>query len=481
MNYIHINRYILLMFFLFVPLLFSCSEKETGAISGKKEFAHDLSEIKSTGKLKVVTDFSSVNYFIYKGKPLGFQYEMLQEFSDYLGIEIEVSVNNDLKENFDALINGEVDLIASNLTVTAERKDFMDFTSPHSRSRQVLVQQTKTKKQFSNVELLRDPLELAGKTVYVQKHSSHLQQLRNISVQTGELINIIEVPIETEQLIKMVSRGDIEFTVADEDVAIVNSSIMGGLDIETVLGFPHEQAWAIRKNSPELKNEINIWMESFTKTRKFAILKNKYFKSNRINKMVNSSYYYPESGRISQYDEIFKVEAEKIDWDWRLLASMIYQESRFNSSAKSWAGAFGIMQLMPRTAKRFGVNQNSSVKKQISAGVKFIQWLDNRLDDLVEDPEERKKFILASYNVGFGHVKDAINLTKKYGGNPELWEDNVEYYLLKKSEKEFYTDPIVLYGYARGIETSKYVKDIIYRYKHYLNIEENSDLAQVLQ
>ena len=197
--------------------------------------------------------------------------------------------------------------------------------------------------------------------------------------------------------------------------------------------------------------------------------------------MVNSNYYYPESGKISQYDEIFKLEADKIDWDWRLIASMVYQESRFNSSARSWAGAFGIMQLMPRTAKRFGVNQNSSVKKQISAGVKFIQWLDNRLDDLVEDPDERKKFILASYNTGFGHVKDAINLTKKYGGNPELWEDNVEYYLLKKSEKEFYSDPIVLYGYARGTETSKYVKDIMYRYNHYLNIEENSNLAQVLQ
>ncbi|MCK4919898.1 MAG: transporter substrate-binding domain-containing protein [Bacteroidales bacterium] len=481
MNYIHINRYILIVFFLFVPILFSYTKREDGAISEKNESAHDLSEIKSTGKLKVVTDFSSVNYFIYKGKPLGFQYEMLQELSDYLEIEIEVSVNNDLKENFNSLTNGEVDLIASNLTITAERKDFMDFTSPHSQSRQVLVQQTKSKKQFSNTELLRNPLELAGKTVYVQKHSSHLQLLRNISVQTGELINIIEVPIETEQLIKMVSRGDIEFTVADEDVAIVNSSIIDGLDIEAVLGFPQEQAWAIRKNSPELKNEINIWMESFSKTRKFAILQNKYFKSNRINKMVNSNYYYPESGRISQYDEIFKVEAEKIDWDWRLLASMVYQESRFNSTAKSWAGAFGLMQLMPRTANRFGVNQNSSVKKQISAGVKFIQWLENRLNDLVEDPDERKKFILASYNIGFGHVKDAINLTKKFGGNPELWEDNVEYYLLKKSEEEFYSDPIVIYGYARGTETSKYVKDIIYRYNHYLNIEENSNLAQVLQ
>ncbi len=139
------------------------------------------------------------------------------------------------------------------------------------------------------------------------------------------------------------------------------------------------------------------------------------------------------------------------------------------------------MQLMPRTANRFGVNKKSSAKSQIQAGVKFITWLDNRLDDIVEDPDERKKFILASYNIGLGHIKDAIKLTEKYGKNPQLWEDNVEYFLLKKSEKEFYTDPVVVYGYARGKETYNYVKDIMDRYNHYLNIEESTHLAQILQ
>lgn len=480
MSYQKVSRYIFLLVFLFVPIIFSFDDTDERAITSIEEPVHDLSEIKLEGKLRVVTDFSSVNYFIYKGQPLGFQYELLQELSDYLGIEIEVSVNNDLKENFDALTNGEVDLIASNLTVTPERELFLDFTSPHSQSRQVLVQKTKTKKQFSETETLRSPWELAGKTVYVQRNSSHSQQLRNISAKIGESINIVEVPIETEKLIKMVSSGEIDYTIADEDVAMVNTSIIKGLDIGTVIGIPHQQAWAIRKNTPELKNEINIWMEAFTKTRKFALLQNKYFNSSRINKMVNSSYYYPESGRISQYDDLFKAEALKIGWDWRLIASMVYQESRFNPAAQSWAGAFGLMQLMPGTANRFGVNKSSSVEKQISAGVKFIQWLDNRLEDYVQDPEERKKIILASYNVGFGHVKDAINLTKKYGGDPELWEDNVEFYLLKKSEKAFYADPVVIYGYARGTETTKYVKDIMYRYNHYLNIDESVNLAQVL-
>ncbi|MCF8380451.1 MAG: transporter substrate-binding domain-containing protein [Bacteroidales bacterium] len=481
MNYIKVSRYIILMVFLFVPIIFSFDDTEDRLNNEIEEYVHDLSEIKMEGKLRVVTDFSSVNYYIYKGQPLGFQYEMLQELSDYLGIEIEVSVNNDIKQNFNALTSGNVDLIASNLTVTPERESFIDFTLPHSQSRQVLVQKANIQKLFHGNQELRDLKELSGKTVYVQKYSAHYQQLKNISENLGGTINIIEVPIETEQLIKMVSRGDIEYTVADEDIAMVTNSTISGLDIETVLGVPQEQAWAIRENTPELKNEINLWLESFTKTRKFAILQNKYFNSRSINKIVNSSYYYPESGRISQYDDIFKSEGLKIGWDWRMLASMVYQESRFNPAARSWAGAFGLMQLMPGTASRFGVSQNSPVRNQIEAGIKFIQWLDVRLIDLVPDPDERKKFILASYNIGFGHVKDAINLTEKYGGNPQLWEGNVEYYLLKKSEKEYNTDPVVVYGYARGTETSRYVKDIMYRYNHYLNIEESTHLAQVLQ
>ncbi len=466
---------------MFVPLLFSCNNKETLSEIKSIEPNRDLEEIKASGKLKVVTDFSSVNYFIYKGQPLGFQYELLQELSDYLGIEIEVSVNNDLQSNFIALIEGDVDLFASNLTVTPERENLVDFTSPHSYSQQVLVQQAKKAHSFSANELIRNPLKLARKTVFVQKNSSHAQQLRNLSVQTGDLISIVEVPIETEQLIKMVSRGEIDYTIADQDVAVVTGSISKGIDIETVISYPHPQAWAVGKDSPALKREIDTWMNSFKETRRFAVLHNKYFKSRRINKMVNSTYYYPESGRISPYDEIFKVEAKKIGWDWRMIAAMVYQESRFNPTAKSWVGAFGLMQLMPRTANRFGVNKKSSAKSQIQAGVKFITWLDNRLDDIVEDPDERKKFILASYNIGLGHIKDAIKLTEKYGKNPQLWEDNVEYFLLKKSEKEFYTDPVVVYGYARGKETYNYVKDIMDRYNHYLNIEESTHLAQILQ
>jgi membrane-bound lytic murein transglycosylase F len=479
---VYIRKALALLIFMIFPFVFSCRNQELNIVEDTT-LIRDLQDIRKSGKLIVVTDFNSINYFIYKGQPLGFQYELLQELSDYIGLEIEVKVNNDLNHNFSELVSGKVDLIASNLTVSKERKEIVDFTLPHSQTRQVLVQRIPDNPRpfIETHELIRNPLELSGKTIYVQKNSSHALRLRNLSEEIGEKINIVEVPIETEQLIRMVSKNEIDYTVADEDIASVNRSYFPDLDVETAISFTQNQAWAVRKSSVELKKEIDIWMDEFKNTRRYAILYNKYFKSNRIGGMVKSDYYYAETGRISPYDKYFIEEAGKIDWDWRLLASMVYQESRFNPNAVSWAGAFGLMQLMPATANRFGVDQNSPVTSQIRAGVRFIHWLDQQLDSQIEDKDERIKFILASYNIGLGHVYDAMRLAEKYGKDPAIWEDNVEYFLLKKSEPKYFSDPLVRNGYARGTETYRYVRDIMYRYNHYQNIQETTDLAQYLQ
>ncbi len=476
-----IKNIVMIMIMLAFPFAFSC-RNEHKSDPEQEVVTRDLDDIRENKKLIVVTDFNSINYFIYRGQPMGFQYDLLQELSDYLGLEIEVKVNNDLAQNFNSLLHKEVDLIASNLTITEDRKELVAFSEPVNQTRQVLVQRNKSDTDDkTNNEHVKSTLDLAGKTVYLQRNSVHVQRLNNLSQETGENISMIEVPIETEQLIRMVSRGEIDYTVADEDIARVNNSQYPNLNVETILSFPQHQGWAMRKESVMLKNEIDAWLNDFKKTRKFAIYYNKYFHRSRYNGLINSEYYYPETGRISAYDDILREEAEKIGWDWRILASMIYQESRFNPKAVSWAGAFGIRQLMPMTARNFGVDENSSPQSHIRAGVRFIKWLDKQLDSYIEDENEKIKFILASYNVGFGHVQDAMKLAEKYGRDPRVWEDNVEYFLLKKSEPEFYMDPVVRNGYARGTETYIYVREIMERYNHYLNVNDHVDLAQILQ
>ncbi len=204
---------------------------------------------------------------------------------------------------------------------------------------------------------------------------------------------------------------------------------------------------------------------------------NKYFRNQHTVNMVSSDYYVLGSGKISRYDEVVKRESERIGWDWRLVSSLIYQESRFNPQAVSWAGAFGLMQLMPATAGRFGVSRNTSPESHIRAGVSFIKWLDKRFEGVIPDSIERTKFVLAAYNVGKGHVDDARRLTEKYGDNPDIWEDNVEKWLLNKSQPKYYRDPVVKHGYARGIETTNYVRQVTDRYEHYKNIVDDGLLA----
>jgi len=155
-----------------------------------------------------------------------------------------------------------------------------------------------------------------------------------------------------------------------------------------------------------------------------------------------------------------------LNWDWRLLASMIYQESEFDPAEKSWAGARGLMQLMPKTAEAYGGTDLNDPENNITAGTNFIKWLENYWQE-IPDTQERLKFVLASYNAGQGHISDARKLAEKFGKDNDIWNENVDEFILKKSKKEFYDDEVVSYGYCRGEEPYNYVREILERYEEY--------------
>ena len=421
--------------------------------------------IREYGALKVVTEYNSISYFLYRGQPLGFQYEMLQELANHMNLPLEVSVSNDLGKNFSDLQEGVVDMIAMNLTVTSSRKQHMAFTEPLLQTRQVLVQ-----RKQEDAALIRNQLDLEGKEVYVQEGSVFETRLRTLSNEIGGGINIREVNLESERLIHRVALGEIDYTVCDENVGLVNATYYPQLDVGTTISFPQHVAWAVHPGSDSLLKAIDQWITGFRRTDKYAILYHKYFTNRHSYRNIHSEYYTLGSGKISPFDEVIKKESERIGWDWRLMASVIYQESRFNPEAVSWAGAFGLMQMMPITAKSYGITVDSSPEEQIRAGASFIKWLDERLDDVITDPDERIKFILASYNIGLGHIQDARRLAEHYESDPNIWFGSVDKWLLKKSESEYYTDAVVRHGFARGIETYNFVKDILDRYEHYKNI-----------
>lgn len=464
---------------LLLILVFTGACNSGGHKKGGKEAAQkvpDLEEILTAGKIRVVTNYNSTNYFVYKGQPMGYQFELLQEFATFIGVKLEVTVNNDLQTNFEALQNGLIDIIASNLPVMRESEDYIAYTAPHSFSRQVLVQQaySSDQKGSNNIQyntLIRNQLDLAGKSIYVQKGSAYVQRLRNLANEIGDSIHIVEIPdYEVEQLVELVAAGEIPYTVCDENLAIVNLNFYPNLDVETPVSFPQKQAWAVNKNAPELLNAINNWMVSFTQTPRYQRIYQKYFLNKRSIHLVDAGFHSIKGGQVSVYDELIKEESQRFDMDWRLIASIIYQESRFIPDAESWAGALGLMQLMPETAERFGVQSITSPRDNIRGGMQLLQWLDERLALRVEDSNERLKFVLAAYNVGIGHVLDAMKLAEKYGMNPTIWNDNVDFFLLHKSDPKYYNDPVVEFGYCRGEEPYQYVREILERYDHYKNV-----------
>lgn len=455
-------------------LYYSCNQTHqdrkanTGVVPVEKQ--DDLQRIIETGVLRAVVDYNSTNYFVYRGKPMGFQYELLKALSGAMGVKLEIVVSNNLEETFDGLKNERYDLIAKNLTVTKQRSTQVDFTVPLEQTSQVLVQRIKNN-SLKGSYYVNSTLELAGKKVHVQKNTSYYRRLIHLSEEIGKNIEIVEDTTNgVEQLVSLVANGEIDFTVCDENVALLNKTYYPNLDVSLKISFPQNLAWAVRKGSSEWKTFLDKWITTFKKSRKYRQVYHRYFISSRIAERTDSDFNSISGGKISVYDKMIKEFANEYNWDWRLIASVIYHESRFNPKAGSWAGAYGLMQLMPSTARSLGIKNYKQPRQNIKGGILLLNWLDEQFLTTIPDSTERIKFVLASYNIGLGHVKDAQRLAKKYGKNNLVWEGNVDFFLRNKSAEKYYKDPVVRWGYCRGNEAYNYVNKVTDSYRHYVNV-----------
>jgi membrane-bound lytic murein transglycosylase F len=447
--------------------------RESGNSGNESVTAYTMSE----GVLTTLMDNSFTSYFIHQGQPLGFEYEMLKLFADENNLTLDVKIIGNVESILDSLLAGKGDLVASNLSISGERMERVDFSTPLLRTRQVLVQRLPdNRSQLTNEQiedsLIRDRLDLDGKTVMVRKNSSYELILKNLIEETGIDINIDFSPgdLVTEQLIEMVANKEIDYTLCDENKAVIFLSYYDNIDISTPMSLSQPIAWAIRKGSNELQDEINQWIENRKGSLEFNMITNRYFEMNRSDqRFVEREYDYIKEGKISNYDKIIKKYAETLNWDWRLLTAQIYKESKFDPTTRSWRGAIGLMQLMPRTARSYGLQPSDLLvpEKNISAGTKHLRMLEDQWREVLNDSLEIMKFTLGSYNVGKGHVDDAIRLAEKYGLEPNRWDENVAQMLINKAIPKYYKDPVVLFGYCRGREPVNYVETIFDDYELY--------------
>ena len=462
-------------FIIFLICLSACSKEEELSFATKPLIVRDLNAIRKRGYLEALVDNNSVSYFIYKGRSMGYEYELLQRLASELKVELKIKLISGIEDAIDKLNHGEGDIIAFPFTITKERAKYVSFTNAFFSTKQVLIQKKPVHwrmlpPEVVEMKMLRNKVNLIRKEVYIIKGSSFKERLENLSQEIGGEIFIHEdsANVETESLIRKVALGEIQFTVSDQMLAQVNELYYPNIDIKTVVSSPQPIGWAMRSNSPALTEATNQWLAKIKRRGIFQVVHNRYFNSPRFSvTLASSDYSSLNSEKLCPYDDQLKKEAAVIGWDWRLLASIAYQESNFNPRVKSWVGAIGLMQVMPETGKYFGVRDLWNPEKNITVGIRFLKFLDDYWKNTVPDEGERKKFVLASYNVGLTHVIDAQKLTRKYGRKVDLWDDNVGFYLAQKSDPKYYRDALSLAGYCRCDGPVIYVKQVLQRYEEY--------------
>ncbi len=440
-----------------VVLLLSCTGKSDSVDTSHEV---DLETILNNDTLRIGTIAGPVSYFYYRDEMMGFDYEMAQNLADSLKLILKVVEAESESELTEMLANRTVDIAAYNFQQTKALKQQFHFVLPLDDSYQVLVQPL-------NIKTFKNTIDIKDVTITVAKGSAFEQRLMQLNEETGNNFNIAQAEdsLTQEELIEQVASGKIGYTVANVKVARLYKSYYKKLDIRLQVGFYQRNGWLVRKESVNLRKAIDQWVASPD---------NELLISNLNYKCLRNSLYFTQKkikipkGAISPYDHLFKKYASEINWEWQLLAAVAFHESRFDSTSVSWAGAAGIMQLMPRTASNFGLSRKNitNPEKNIEAGVQYIKSL-NLTYSKIENKQERIKFILASYNSGPAHILDARALAEKYGKNKDIWFGHVEEFLLKKSEPQYYNDEVVKYGRFRGRVTVDYVQKTLATYEKY--------------
>jgi membrane-bound lytic murein transglycosylase F len=421
-----------------------------------------LSQILESDTLVVATLYGPISYFNYKESEMGYEYEFVKLLCKELGVGLKLHVAPNLSALLEMLEDLEVDLIAFRVPYTEENKEKVEFTKREYISNQVLV-------QLKSDTLVKDVLQLSGKHITVVPNSIYSKRINFLNDEIGGGIDIVYASDTTkvEDLIADVAHHRVSFTFAEKDIARLNKTYFGNIDYSLDVSFPQRAAWCVSKKSPELLAYINEWTKKTSTSSKYSAIYSKYFEKSKYFESEGFKKI-PSYNRISLYDDYFKIYAKILGWDWRLLAAVAYKESKFDPTVTSWAGACGLMQIMPKTAISLGLTEEEfyDPEKNIRAAAQYLNKM-NKLFPNIEDEREKVKFVLASYNAGPGHIFDARALTLKNGKNPNVWDD-VKDYLKLKSNPEYYNDEVCKYGYCRGNEPIHYVDVITMKYGEYI-------------
>ena len=339
-----------IVFLVISSVLLSCTSdsgrsrisSESAPITVFDPIDRDFEDIKESGVLRMITFYSSNTYFLNQGIEVGFEYELLREFARENDLAVEVIIVGADENPFDLLNKGVGDVIAANYTITPERKRVAGFTRPYNIVDQMIVYSSEQIERPQTLEELSE----SGIPISVRRSSSYYSRLNELN-QQGYDFNIDPVSdgMDTEAALFQVADGNLEATVADDNMYQASSRYMEGLYPGPTIAESDTIAWAIRSNATELESRMNRYLykhfrfsEDKGKPRRSTflnVLRKKYFERSR----QMAQYYDPEwqfqsMGVISPYDEMIRSVADSMDLDWLLLTAMIAQESSFNPNSQ---------------------------------------------------------------------------------------------------------------------------------------------------
>jgi membrane-bound lytic murein transglycosylase F len=425
-------------FFTVLESPFSKKQKENNLIVPQSDTEEE------TDNVRVLLLFHASDYFVYKGVPIGFQYEMLKELEKGIGRNVEIKVETETNVIFKELFENEYDIVVMNFNYSSFLLPMFETSIPHSYSYPVLISGNKAD---------------TSKMIWVSNDFSAILFFDNEDKYTLQR----NVELSTEELFEKVDANEISYLICDYNQAITLMPFYANVQILEKAGPQFERRWVLNKKNIQLNEDINHWLLDFKKTAKYRRLLRKYFSQG--SSLIHASFAQKQQSGISKYDEVIKKHAQKYEFDWRFIASIICQETKFVSGLTGKGGSYGLMQLMPVTMEHYGISEADGDDAHIRVGVQHLHMLRNSFDE-IEDENEKLYFVAAAYNAGRGHIFDAQRLCAKYEGDFMKWND-VSKYLELKSKHQFAKDSVVKSGYYPGTHAVKYSQQVMERYYAY--------------
>jgi membrane-bound lytic murein transglycosylase F len=428
----------------------------------REQHSDDLPGIRERGVIRVLTRNNASTYYIWRGQLMGFEYDLAREFARRERLRMELVVPPSRDDLVPWLLKGKGDLIAAGLSASDDRAIAagVRFTRPYNEVRETVV----ARADDPSVQRIED---LAGRRVVVRRGSAYWRTLVGLRA-SGIPLDLIAAPdeLETEEVIARVGDGEYDLTVADSHILSIALAWRDDVRAAVEIEEPVFHGWAVRPESTLLLDALDSYFQKEYRGTFFNVTARKYFaKPERIRR--HASERALRHGRISRWDDEIRSQAAVYGFDWRLIAAQMYQESRFDPLARSFAGAAGLLQILPRTARQVGVDDPHDPESGISAGVRYLAWTRDRFPKKLP-PDEREWFALAAYNAGPGHVNDARRIAVEEGLDSERWFGQVEEAMLLKQKPEYASRS--RFGYCRCGEPVKYVREIRDRYEAYTRV-----------